>query len=244
MACPPNDLSTESTAIALALNCFVLLHDIDDAPGHYWGDLEDDDVLMEEARVEERPDGKKELVPLIRVEYKEGGPPRPRQRSSRPGWDPGAPVGKMLQHLAHLTWQILDKRDPKDWPTVLYVLCILQFIRKIDQLPVDWTEPLSAGLDSVRYFTWQLCRLYYISTDGGRPLTFDFEDESDDDHSSDPREASGHKSLVGSRKKYEDLAGGSARAIEHYYILFELWMDGGECAVPRVRTGLTEPANP
>jgi hypothetical protein len=233
MPCPPTDFSTEATAIALALNCFAVLHDLDDVPAHYPGDQEGDDVILEEARVEEN-NGKQELIPFMRIEWKEGPAPEPCRCSSRSGWDPGAPAGKMLQHLSHLTWHILGKRDPKDWPTVLYVLCILQFICKIDQLEDYWTDCLRPGLYSVRGFTSDLCRLYYISTDGGYPLTFDFEKVSDNGPSPDPREEPGYEFLIGGGTKYEDLAGGNATAIEHYYILLNLWIDGGECAVRQV----------
>jgi len=114
-------------------------------------------------------------------------------------------VGLMLQHIAQLVRQTLIRQDPRDWPTVLYVLCILSVVASNVDDYIDWMQCLGSATKSLKLLISDLCRLYYICTHGGQPFAHHWD-----------------------REAYETLVEGNQMAIRYCSELNEMWLDGVE----------------
>jgi hypothetical protein len=195
--------------ISLALNCLVVLRSLQDlfrVGG--WGKKEvyrEGGIILQDPCHWAEPDW---LEPLIKSERKEGGFDRSLQTPAPPGLGPDAPLGRMLEHIGYFMQQLQEKQDPEDWPTVLYVICILRIAVKPAREHQEWTTPLMKPFAAVDALSSDLCRLYYISTKGGHPLT------------------SGSTPCLS--PAYEALAAGHAIAVEHYGVLHDEWLRKSE----------------
>ena len=208
----PVDFAGDATVIALALNCLALTQDISIVSGDCVDGMMDNTshVILQEAHHGDNS----EVHPLVEVR-KEGTMRKPRARV-KTGLGLDDTVGLMLQHVAQLTHQTLIRQDPRDWPTVLYVLCILCIVVYNVRDDIDWMLSLSGATKSLKLLISDLCRLYYICTQGGQPLTHHWD-----------------------REAYETRVGDNQIAIRYCSKLNEMWLDGGKFADETVRHTLT-----
>lgn len=92
--------------------------------------------------------------------------------SAKAGWKLHAAIKLTLQHTINLVHQISNKRDPRNWPTALYVLLILHLIGANLDIHVSWMKPLRIIEKAWREAISDLSRFYYICAQGDQPLSF------------------------------------------------------------------------
>ncbi|PGH11734.1 hypothetical protein AJ80_06995 [Polytolypa hystricis UAMH7299] len=160
---PIVDLSSETTIIALALNCLVT----SDQPR----------TTLQTPHYQHRMD-KIYLFPLLEIRREEDGRgvagvvSRPTPPPPVVGWHLNSTIPSMLLHIIHLAQRILHNQDPRDWPTIAYVLCIMSLIMRSLEYEHHWTGALVAAGQALNVPFSDLCRLYYVCTRGGLPVTW------------------------------------------------------------------------
>ncbi|KAL4918423.1 hypothetical protein BDW62DRAFT_200803 [Aspergillus aurantiobrunneus] len=113
----------------------------------------------------------------------------------------------MLDYLIQSLFRLLDARDARHWPTVLYVLLMIELMRGSLQTWNPWMKRIRDASESFETACRDLARYYYLVTSGEGILS-DRWDETD----------------------YTDLVDGCLRAVEHARTLNRLWRetDAGE----------------
>lgn len=206
-ATPITDFSRDDALVALSLNClcrtvglgcvvtrFPELRDFEREGGG-------SHKTIQAAR---HGRGKEEdaLLPLIELseDTTDYWTPPTRSCSRDRGWDLDSSIGSALHHITRRTRQLLYQGNPRDWPTVLYVLCILElFVGPIYRHPV-WMRTLTDATRQLRLLIEDLSGLYYRSTGGGQPFSYDWD-----------------------REMYTRQVGGDQLAVEHFAELNGLW---------------------
>ncbi|KAL2871175.1 F-box protein [Aspergillus lucknowensis] len=217
----PSDLSSENTVIALALHCLLLVRDFGYVDGEILN-LTEEELFDDGAPVviQEPSYDAGRVLPVVEVNRAIWGeralresptplswiPPNTEGvNASKLGYDIEGGLDAMLTHILECLFRLLDSRDPRHWPTVLYGLVILILIR-------GCLTPLGRWLKTVRYagssltpLNRDLSRYYYICTDGGSIIS-DRWDVGD----------------------YTAQVGLSRVAVDHARILHELWVNEGD----------------
>ena len=206
MSVIPSDLFTSDTVIALLLNCFVITHRNFDL---YCNILRKqvDGNHYHFTVTEAHRDDQHGLVPFMAIR-RQRSTPKLRESLINNGWDFGVTVGSALQRAAQLLLKSLIRQAPQDLPKILYALCIICLIHNNinitgDYISWQWSHRLADSHVS------DLCRLYYICSYGGQPLTHRFD-----------------------LKAYAYLVGSDGQlAIQHCGLLNALWTERGKFRV-------------
>lgn len=198
----PIDLSGDTTVIALALYCFLHFQIIDligltcyDTITHLPEDGSSVDVLHDD-------DNDGPFLSAKAYKQEQTGLHIPRKDS---GCHFESDLGTMLDSLAQLSFQLLNKQDAQHWPTALYVLLILSLIRACLCYCPLWMGKLYETRALLDLLIQDLARYYYVCTDGGQILTCSWNKEN-----------------------YGVRVGHYQVAVEHACILHHLWLDAGE----------------
>lgn len=196
------DFSSETTVLALALHCRVIVRIftiIDTESSEF---TEDElfgfgpSVIFSELRYKDDM-----FLPSVAASRHEdiklpGG-------NQPPGYQHDGSLGAMLDHIIYLSFRLLDTRDPRHWPTVQYVLLILYMILRRLRPWAPWMEAIKDAADELLSPILQdLARYYYICTDGGQILTTRWNEED-----------------------YITRVGGYQWAVEHARFLNCLWVE-------------------
>jgi hypothetical protein len=195
---------TGNVLIALALNCLAITIDFQHVDDSCPSSIQ---IHGTQPRIlsEARYDDYFRLRPLIEVQKicarrcARSGRPTAAVDSS-PSID--STVDEMLSHLAHLSRETLLRQDPRDWPAILYVLCIITIILSTFSPLADWMQPLRDVAEPLDLMLGDLCRLYYLCTDGGQPFTMGWD-----------------------RARYGALVEGDQTAMWHCDLLNEMWLN-------------------
>ncbi|GIJ90965.1 hypothetical protein Asppvi_009930 [Aspergillus pseudoviridinutans] len=212
------DLSGENTVIALALHCLLLVRDFEYMATEIL-DLTEEGLFADGSPVvvpEPSYDADR-LLPIVEVHrailperaLRESPTPLPWAppntegvNVSKPGYHIESGLDATLTHISDCLFRLLDSRDPRHWPTVLYGLVILILIRWC-LLPMGrWLKSLRYAGSSLTPLSRDLARYYYICTDGGSIIS-DRWDEGD----------------------YAAQVGQYRVALDHARILHELWVN-------------------
>ncbi|KAJ0414174.1 hypothetical protein BJY00DRAFT_319069 [Aspergillus carlsbadensis] len=205
------DLSGETTIIALALRCFLDFHILDLIGMDCYGRTVEIAGLPEDGSAVEVL-GRDERDPfLTATAYKETHPdrvhiPTTAMKTSTPGCHFSSNLHTMLSTLSQLCFHLLDTRDPRHWPTILYVLLILGLIRHCLRYCLSWMRKLYDAAEVVEDLFQDLARYYYLCTEGGKILTRRWNKEE-------------YAARVGHPPDWRLL-------VEHACILHKLWFDG------------------
>ncbi|KAL3481717.1 hypothetical protein BJX99DRAFT_130134 [Aspergillus californicus] len=215
----PVDLSTSKTVIALAFHCYLLVCLIPNL-----------DITRDESEEELFQNGSPvtiieggvlygEFLPTTKIHRKrKESLLRPHCGIDRPGYHVSSNIDAMVDHITKLAFELLDTQDPQHWPTVLYVLIILNLIPSSIAPVAYWLDELDDASDSIYPILTDLARYYYVCTGGGTIMSSKW-------HRSD----------------YELLVGDNIVSVEHAQRLNTTWLEHGELVgyYPQGVSGLT-----
>ncbi|KAF9894767.1 hypothetical protein FE257_006657 [Aspergillus nanangensis] len=197
------DLSSDTTVIALCLECLSIVEDIDHIIGQTVALTEDE--LFEDGSpvvLVEPDDDDRAILPTIEA-HKLTQTPTPSAQERKPGFHLDSGLDSMLDYIVHQVFRLLDSQDPRHWPTVLYVLLILEHIRGALMPHQPWMQKVHEASRWLNHTILEdLARYYYIYTDGGLLLS----DRWDE-------------------KAYSRRVGDDQLAIRHARMLNQLWLD-------------------
>ncbi|KAF4161762.1 hypothetical protein CNMCM6936_003098 [Aspergillus lentulus] len=224
------DLSGENTVIALALHCLLLVRDFD------YVDTEILDLTEEElfaygspVVIQEPSYDANRLLPIVEVyraiwreqALRESPTPLPwaspnteAVNVSKPGYHIESGLDATLTHISECLFRLLDSRDPRHWPTVLYGLVILILICGCLSPTGRWLKSVRYAGSSLTPLSRDLARYYYICTDGGRIIS-DGWDEGD----------------------YAAQVGQYRVALDYARILHELWVNADDGQWKEIEAG-------
>jgi hypothetical protein len=220
------DLSGENTVIALALHCLLLVRDFDYVDTEIL-DLTEEGLFADGSPVviQEPSYNANRLLPIVAV-YRATWRERALQESPTPlpwappttesvnvaktGYHIESGLDATLTHISECLFRLLDSRDPRHWPTVLYGLVILILIRGILSPTGRWLKSVRYAGSSLTPLSRDLARYYYICTDWGSIIS-DRWDEGD----------------------YAVQVGQYRVALDHARILHELWVNAGTLYSPK-----------
>ncbi|KAL4916476.1 hypothetical protein BDW62DRAFT_202631 [Aspergillus aurantiobrunneus] len=167
------DLSSETTVIALALHIFVLVRDIILIDTNV-RDVSEAQLFQRESSVTllPRSDDSDTTSPSARVSQHKTGFILPMaQEQERQACRDDSSLGKLLTCLARLSFQLLHTEDPRHWPTVFFVILILDSIRYTLAMAPEWMVEFKNADSSIGRLFKDLARFYYACTDGGTLLS-------------------------------------------------------------------------
>ncbi|KAK2755751.1 hypothetical protein FQN54_005901 [Arachnomyces sp. PD_36] len=196
----PDDLSTHVTLIALLLNCFAVSYRIFDLGCHisltHLNSPSPCYIILEEAGREESGG----LIPFMAVRKQRPTSKLP-ESLIHTAWDITSTIESTLQRAAQLLLELMTRQDPRDLPMILYALSIMQIVRQnVDFDEFDLIRGIFSHLSNS--ILSDLCRLYYICTYGGQPLTHNFD-----------------------REAYANLVYNDPNLLQHCDLLRELWLE-------------------
>ncbi|KAL2820620.1 hypothetical protein BJX63DRAFT_279400 [Aspergillus granulosus] len=201
----PSDLSSEVMVLALALHLYLILRPFEII----------DDTMLELSEDELFDEGSPVLV--LDADYEHSIPSaevhqKPMRRcwralrrgagAPRPGYDIYATPDLMTEHIAQVCFRLLDTRDPRHWPIVLFVLVLLYHAMLSLQVRCPWMGGIDALGEALQVLVEDLAHYYYISTEGGI-LISDRWNEAE----------------------YTALVYGDERAIRYARMLNKLWLE-------------------
>lgn len=215
----PVDLSTSNTVIALALHCKILVCLIPNM--HITLDESEEELFRggSPATVIEGGADDGEFLPTTKIHRKRKETlPRPRFGIDRPGYHVSSNIDAMIDHITKLAFELLDTQDPQHWPTVLYVLVVLNLLPNSIAPSADWLDELNDASDSIYPILIDLGRYYYVCTGGGTIMSSKWH-----------------------RRDYELLVGDNRASVEHAHRLNSIWLQHGELVgyYPQGLSGLT-----
>ncbi|OJJ04988.1 hypothetical protein ASPVEDRAFT_74432 [Aspergillus versicolor CBS 583.65] len=204
------DLSGDTTVIALALHCFAMIHFMAGIEGYNPNIPETElfrdgsPVVVMEQEYEER-----RFLPTIRVHKPENYPvprldPEPSiKRTGERHLYLDREFHRILEHVVHVSFRLLNTQDPRHWPTVLYVLVILSVAIRDGLNPLlRWRQRLGDAKREFDLVFWDLARYYYICTGRGQILSDRW-----------------------CKKEYAARVQQDRVAVEHAEMLNRLWLD-------------------
>jgi hypothetical protein len=213
------DLSGENTVIALALHCLLLVRDFDYVDSEILN-LTEEGLFADGSPVviEEPSYDADRLLPIVEVHrviwreraLRESSTPLPWAPNtegvnvSKPGYHIESSLDATLTHISECLFRLLDTRDPRHWPTVLYGLLILILIRGCLSPTGRWLKIVRYAGSSLTPLSRDLARYYYICTDGGSII-------------SDRWDEGAYAAQVGQYRI----------ALDYARIFHELWVDSG-----------------
>ncbi|KAK2759966.1 hypothetical protein FQN54_002702 [Arachnomyces sp. PD_36] len=194
------DLHSDSTVIAAALDAFVTVWELGVLDGYIAGGAmeADDDPLIIFNTPQYQRDG---MVPAIQIRT-DSTSEKPEQAPSPDGWETEN-LAFGLEDVTRRCREMLLRGEKEDWPTVSYVICILNLITFDVSFIGYWDSSLTSAVESLKSLVTDLCRLYYICTRGGYPL-----------------------GASRDREWYQrEVDGNNERAVRHFHKLNELWLE-------------------
>ncbi|KAL4877766.1 hypothetical protein BJY04DRAFT_230352 [Aspergillus karnatakaensis] len=212
LSTPVTDLSTEATVIALACHCYVCFSAFDIIAG-YSATMSEDELFDEGSPVVllDNGDSDNRIIPTIRASREELQRKPPSTRGLETDvpaptshLHPDSDMYVLLTHLGHLCFQLLDSKDSRHWPTVLYVLGIMSDINYIFPHLRGWLRTTHVATKALDGLYNDLARYYYICTDGGVILSHRWSEEV-----------------------YASRVGHDQSAVGHARLLHRIWVDAG-----------------
>jgi hypothetical protein len=189
-------LTEENLLIAMSLRALGLTHRISELTMHL--SPETSDEFLENGRFKKPvviSDSQDPLLPVVEVcRVRQKNVPRDDRNDRK--------LSILIQQIVKVTYRLIVRGRPSDWPAIVCVLCLLALARETTQgfdyiVGFENTDELD--------FVWQmLCEVFDFSTKGHHPLV-------------DSTDVSYYESLVGSKNM----------ALEHFLTLNSLWMDLG-----------------
>ncbi|BCS17558.1 uncharacterized protein APUU_10386A [Aspergillus puulaauensis] len=174
---PPADLSGDTTVLALALHCLAMLY-IMDMIDLYNVDIPEPELFRDGSPVVlmEQGDDERRFLPTVRVHRPEHRDPSEldcERNSGGSSLDLDREFHRMLEHVVHVSFfRLLDTADPRHWPTVLYVLVVLNMGVRDSLHPfLRWRRKLGDAQKGFDFVFRDLVRYYYLCTDGGQILS-------------------------------------------------------------------------
>src|SRR5699024_9605155 len=77
----------------------------------------------------------------------------------------------VLTQISRLSFSLLDKQDPRDWLTVLYVLLLLSCIRRVLHPGQPWMKKVRVAGNAITPLFEDVARYFYVCTEGGFVLS-------------------------------------------------------------------------
>ncbi|KAL2871599.1 uncharacterized protein BJX67DRAFT_342693 [Aspergillus lucknowensis] len=208
-AAAPTDFSGDTTIIALALRCLLDFHIIDIINLSCYGGPMEHDLPDDGSPVDLFNGLGTDNPPLSAKGYKQTSDDQSAVPTSLDEDIPGCHFKSnphtMLDTIIWLSFKLLDTGDPKHWPTVMYVLLILGLIQDSLFYCPMWMGRLYKASDILGRAFQGLAQYFYLSTEGGKILTYRWDKED-----------------------YVERVGHDHLAVEHACILHDLWFDGDE----------------
>lgn len=206
---PSADLSGDTTVLALALHCLAMLY-IMDIIDQYNVDIPEPELFRDGSPVVlmEHADDERRFLPTVRVhkpEHRDLSELDCERNSGASGLDLDREFHRMLEHVVRVSFYLLETRDPRHWPTVLYVLVALNMGARDSLHPfLRWRRKLGDAQKGFDLVFRDLVRYYYLCTDGGQILSDRWE-----------------KSEYAARVQRDQVA------VEHAEMLNRLWLGLG-----------------
>jgi hypothetical protein len=153
----PSDLSGENTVIVLALRCLLLVHDIALIDAHMVYNTED--MLFSDGEPAVLLDAGFEfdsVIPTVLVHSRDQQiglqlqipPNKEREQASNSVHGLDYSFEDMVRSILRSSSRLLDTRDPRHWPTVLYVLLILALVQGSLQPQQPWMWRINKAMRS------------------------------------------------------------------------------------------------
>jgi hypothetical protein len=175
----PVDMSDEITVIALALHCLVVVRNLNQAfdtdafdPGD-WLDAMEDNLPPEsdDGWVTLRDPVQDEMIPFVAARHcsRRSDAIPDGVTACKSTLEVDAEIGSTLSRIVRQLFGLLEKQDPRNWPTVLYTLLILSAVGwtlSEDGWPPMYVFAPCYLSDTIRH----LSQYYFISTNGGHPF--------------------------------------------------------------------------
>lgn len=210
----PTDLSSDDTVIALALHCLATIHFLDVIDLHN-PNIPEAELFLNGSPVliMEQEDDERRFLPTVRLHQPEYHPvpglgsaiSNQSTEESGSGLRLDREFHRMLEHVVHVSFRLLDAQDPRHWPTVLYVLVILSVGVRDSLHPfLRWKRRLRDAQEGFDLVFQDLARYYCICTDGGQILSGRW-----------------------NREEYAARVQQDMVAVEHAEILNRLWLEIG-----------------
>ena len=95
--------------------------------------------------------------------------------SSDRGWNLDSSIGSALHHVTKRTRQLIFQGNPLDWPTIVYVLCILELFEGTTYGRSVWTRSLADAGRQLQLLIEDLSQFYYLSEASGQPFYYDWD---------------------------------------------------------------------
>jgi hypothetical protein len=170
----PVDLHHERTIIALALQFLAVAHNFssfEDRSAESAESTEEDLFAIEgpDHRAVlpcDYPPGTLYLITFVRQESEQEWAKVRQQHGVRPAYALDADPGPMLEYIVQTSFRMLDTRDPRHEPTVLYVLLILSMGLLEMDVTAPWLESVSCAQGPLYSLFEDLARYYFICTKG------------------------------------------------------------------------------
>ncbi|KAL2837128.1 hypothetical protein BJY01DRAFT_221316 [Aspergillus pseudoustus] len=201
----PVDMSSEKMLLALTLHFLVLTRSIFMVEAGIGGRLSEKKLFKRgsPAIVVHAGYEYSSLTPTVRVHKKtmrDWADIRREFDPRLPGYSLDANPGVMLEYIVQQSFRLLDTRDPRHWPTVLFALLIL-YLAQLNLRPYQpCFQGITAAADVFLPLMTDLARYYYICTKGAPIMSDDWD-----------------------REEYKELVGEDDRAFHYATELNKLW---------------------
>ena len=183
-------LTEENLLIASTLRLIALLHSIEDVAGYML-------PMSNETFIKTMF-----LQPKVATEELGSDPSLEVSRCATPRADEGVDISLMLQDIVKIAQRLLLRGEPKDWPVVFCVLCLLRLIGDQFSTTVAYIDDVFVGRHELNGVIESLCGLYLLSTKECDPLVEDWDS-----------------------KTYGELVGTESPLVECFDAMIELWID-------------------
>lgn len=200
----PTDLYDESTVIAAALRCLVLIGDIDYVSANWSGYTFRSGQDFHERLSEVEIDLRKGSHPSVDVwklpescKWSESNPARQNSLAS------------MLQTTLQNAQAVLLRGQAEDWPCLFYTFCILELVLSDVKNCEMWTGAFKRAAAELDSCIEEFCHMFHLSTNNFHPLSSEFDIE-----------------------QYTSLVDGNELVVRHYRDLHQTWMDNSMSYLP------------
>ncbi|KAJ0416468.1 hypothetical protein BJY00DRAFT_291589 [Aspergillus carlsbadensis] len=201
----PSDLSSHAMVIALALHFFIVLRPFE-VIDTTMVPLTEDEVFDEGSPALVLEADPTQVIPSgdAHQTLKRGNWRALRRGAGapRPGYDIRATPDLMTAHIVEVCFQLLDTRDPRHWPSVLFAILLLYHALFDLNVNCPWLLGLALCYTNLKPQVDELARYYFISTEGGMLLSDRWNEA-----------------------EYTALVNGDERAIRYARMLNELWLE-------------------
>lgn len=107
-------------------------------------------------------------------------------------------LSQSLEELLHLTQNLVMRRKPKYWPTILFTLCVMRMITR----DLGW-RVLSRVYQALHDAHWDLCGLFEVTSKSFHPLSNKWDKEA-----------------------YSRLVGGNDVLVGTFQWMHDWWLEG------------------